>query len=379
LSPGGSADAMRALFLSGPLAWPPLLDLVAGAPLSAGAKPAALDGARVQGAKCCFPPLLPMAGGRAEGLLIHVEAQEHYDRLSFFAETLGRAPVPKHLDDGRAAVAFMGTGTPNAQARAFYIADWAARWGSLALLAATEIMGYFGHEPAGALHWRVQMILARAGARIAASQAAPARLRSDTAAEDVMETTRRDSHAGFFVTREYELRHPGFDGQMSPLLRREVFVATDAAIVLPYNAARDRVLLVEQFRMGPYGRGDPRPFVLEPVAGRVDAGETPEDAALRECKEEAALDLAALEHVTSHYCSPGCSTEFYHCYLGLADLPEKGQGCGGVATENEDIRTHVLGFEQAMRLITTGEANVGPLVLMLLWLQRERARLRAIA
>ena len=84
------------------------------------------------------------------------------------------------------------------------------------------------------------------------------------------------------LAAEPALRAPLFGGGQSAPLLREVFVATDAALVLPYDPLRDRVLLVEQFRMGPYGRGDPRPFLLEPVAGRIDAGETPEEAARRE-------------------------------------------------------------------------------------------------
>lgn len=370
---------MAQVFLTGPLGWPPLLDLVAGAALGAGAAPATLRGARVEGCDTCFPALVPADGGRAEGLVVHVAEPHRYHRLCHFAGALGLAPVPGHLENGRAAVAFMGTGTPDPRAGAWAPEAWQMRWGDIALAAAAEIMGYYGVEPAGALIWRMQMILARAASRKAAAAAPPASVRSGVQAAAVRDVACRDSHAGYFLTREYRLRHPGFDGQMSPSLRREVFVATDAAIVLPYDPARDRVLLVEQFRMGPYGRGDPLPFVLEPVAGRVDAGETPEDTAHRECREEAGVTLSGLEHVTSHYCSPGCSTEFYHCFLGLADLPDMAQGRGGLATENEDIRTHVLTFERAMRLIETGEANVGPLVLMLLWLQRERPRLRSVA
>jgi nudix-type nucleoside diphosphatase (YffH/AdpP family) len=166
---------------------------------------------------------------------------------------------------------------------------------------------------------------------------------------------------------------------MSEPLQREVFVATDAALVLPYDPMRDRVLLVEQFRMGPYGRGDPRPWMLEPVAGRIDGGETPEEAAHRECLEEAGLSLRGLERISSHYCTPGYSTEVFHIFLGICDLPDTDKGQGGLATEHEDIRTHVIDFERAMTLLQTGEANNGPLVLSLIWLQRERARLRASA
>lgn len=204
----------------------------------------------------------------------------------------------------------------------------------------------------------------------------PTGIRSDIPAAQVHETGRTLTHDGFFRMQRIALRHPLFGGGMSCEVAREVFVATDAAIVLPYDPQRDRVLLVEQFRAGPYGRGDALPFCLEPVAGRVDAGEAPETAARRECAEEAGLALRDLRHVSSHYPSPGCSTEYFHCYVGLCDLPEPGQGRGGLETENEDIRTHVIPFDAAQGLLETGEANVGPLVLLLTWLAHHRASLR---
>ena len=43
-----------------------------------------------------------------------------------------------------------------------------------------------------------------------------------------------------------------------------------------HDPVRDRVLVVEQFRMGPYARGDRHPWQLEPIAGRIDGGESAE-------------------------------------------------------------------------------------------------------
>lgn len=258
-------------------------------------------------------------------------------------------------------------------------AGWAARWSEIAPLALAEMLGYVGTLDAASLRRRLPMILARAHAQVAARSPMPADIRSDTSRDRVDVLHRDTPHAGFFLTQSYDLRHPRFDGRISPVVTREVFVATDAAIVLPYDAQRDRVLLVEQFRMGPFGRGDTRPWMLEPVAGRVDASEAPENTARRECEEEAGLTLTALEHIASHYCSPGCSTEYFHCYLGLTDLPELREGHGGLSTEQEDIRTHVLSFGAAYDLLRTGEADNGPLILMLMWLNANRPRLRASA
>ncbi len=166
---------------------------------------------------------------------------------------------------------------------------------------------------------------------------------------------------------------------MSEVVTRAGFVGGDAVTVLPYDPVRDRVLVIEQFRFGPYLRGDPRPWVLEPIAGRIDAGESPGDCAHREAWEEAGVVLHALEDIAAYYPSPGAYTEFLYSFIGLADLPDEAAGTGGVDYENEDIRAHVLSFDRLMELVSTGEAGCGPLVLSALWLQQNRARLRGAA
>lgn len=373
---------MGALALTGPLAWPPLIRAVLGRAADGCARAFVSDVAIAAG-EGCFPHLVPVRGARAEARLLAPVDADAFERVAFFAAVLGLAPVPRHVETeaGRAAaLVFMAEGPAAASADTWRLDAWTTRWGAIACAAAAEIMERFGTVDPQSVAVRLPMILSRAAARVAAvANPAPARLRSDIGRDRVVPDSCRASHDGFFLTRVCELSHPGFDGAMSPVLRREVFVATDAALVLPYDPVRDRVLLVEQFRMGPYGRGDPYPFVLEPVAGRVDAGESPEETARREAEEEAGLHLHAFEHISSHYCSPGCSTEVFHCYLGLADLAETGQGQGGLASEHEDIRTHVLDFGRVMSLLGSGEINIGPLVLMLLWLQRERPRLRDAA
>jgi hypothetical protein len=49
---------------------------------------------------------------------------------------------------------------------------------------------------------------------------------------------------------------------------------------------------------------------------------------------------------------------------------------GGLDSEAEDIRLHVLDFKAAMALIDSGEADNGPLLLSLMWLAQNRPRLR---
>ena len=184
------------------------------------------------------------------------------------------------------------------------------------------------------------------------------------------------SHVGFFAVDVHRLRHRRFDGGVSPWLTREVFVVGDAVTVLPYDPVRDRVLLIEQVRMGPIGRGDPLPWQLAAIAGRIDPGETPEAAARREAVEEAGLVLGALEKVAEYYPTPGAVAEYLYSYVALCDLPDGVAGIFGAEEEAEDIKGHLVPFDRLVAVMAAGEIANAPLLLTVLWLQRERARLR---
>ena len=373
---------MTRAFLYGRLADPDILPVLLGrafASDTSACAPATLDGYSLpDNADTPFPLARPEAGARLQGVLVQGVPDNTLARIKVFHAGIGAQE--QCLDvSGQPALAFFADAAQPAPDALPAESDSSDHWKEIARYATEEAMQRAAHEDGAVLRSRMPMILARAAARVAAGPGKPARVRSGLSRDRVEVTGQNTPHSGFFVTRQVALRHPLFGGGMSDQMTREVFVATDAAIVLPYDTARDRVLLVEQFRMGPFGRGDARPWMLEPVAGRIDAGETPEQAARRECEEEAGLTLSGLERISSHYCSPGCSTEYFHLFLGICDLPDMASGTGGLDSEHEDIRTHTLPFDQAMALLATGEADNGPLILSLIWLRRERARLRAAA
>jgi ADP-ribose pyrophosphatase len=95
--------------------------------------------------------------------------------------------------------------------------------------------------------------------------------------------------------------------------------------------------------------------------------------------EEAGLEIRRLVPVPGGYPSPGATTEHFHLFVGLCDLDPGLEGPGGLDAEGEDIRTHVLTLDEAIGLAETGEANVLPLTLLLLWSALNRARLRELA
>lgn len=261
---------------------------------------------------------------------------------------------------------------------AWSFADWQKDHLAPAVHAAQEL---FAHRPLpddGALRRMWPMIETRAWAKHRAT-AGPATIRHQAGPDDLHIVASRPPQGSFFRLQGVDLTHRRFDGKQSHLLVREAFLGVDAAIVLPYDPVRDRVVLVEQFRMGPMMRHDPNPWMLEPVAGILDARETPQETALRETQEEAGLILRHLEPVSAHYPSPGSSTDFFYCFIGLCDIPQTAPYRGGLVDEGEDLRLHPIALDDALTLADTGEVATGPLVLLLNWLARHRDRLRALS
>ena len=187
---------------------------------------------------------------------------------------------------------------------------------------------------------------------------------------------KRVVYKGFFSVEEHDLSYRKFNNEQSSILTRSALISSDAVIVLPYDPANDRILLIEQFRSGPYVKGDKNPWVLEPIAGLIDEGETPESAGIREAQEEAHLEIKRLELVARSYPSPGISTEFFHQYIGIVELLDSSDLIAGLSSENEDIRSHIFEYEQFFEMIERGKVNVGPLILLGLWLSKNRTRLR---
>ncbi len=179
---------------------------------------------------------------------------------------------------------------------------------------------------------------------------------------------------GYFRIDRYRLRHKLFAGGWSGEVMREIFERGHAAAVLPYDPVRDTVALVEQFRIGALSAGRD-PWMIEVVAGIIDAGEEAEDVARREAVEEADVTLTALAPMLTFLASPGGTSETCALYCGRADLSRAG-GIHGLPEENEDIRVLVIPADAAIRLLADGKVENATAVIALQWLALHRDRLR---
>jgi ADP-ribose pyrophosphatase len=93
----------------------------------------------------------------------------------------------------------------------------------------------------------------------------------------------------------------------------------------PLDSPDPRILLIRQYRYAADG------YVYEIPAGRLDAGESPRDCALRELREETGYSAAELIPLTTFYTTPGFTDERIHLFAasGLSE--------GDSATESDEI------------------------------------------
>lgn len=378
---------MSTLFFYGTLCHVPLLEAVLGvAPgsLEARLSDAVLPDHRVSWVRDQpYPMIERVAGHAAFGRVLRDVLEAEEASLSYyegaFSYHLSEVTV---LDQGHPVLATCFYPMSQTQIRGadWVLSDWVRGWGELAVGAARDVMARRDRYDAEAAAGLRPFLMARHWARMMARQAeSPATLRKLPQPDDITVRKRLPGYLGFFELAEFTFDHLRFDGSRSPTVSREAFLAFDAALVLPYDPVSDHLLLIEQVRFGPLWRDDPNPWVFEPIAGLVDAGEDPADSARREAVEEAGLILGPLEPIARVYASPGYSTEYFHCFLAVADLSSFETSPGGLVSEHEDIRSHVLRFDRAMALVESGEINAGPLVMMLYWLASNRDRLRASA
>ncbi|MES2432917.1 MAG: NUDIX domain-containing protein [Pseudomonadota bacterium] len=370
-------------FFCGMLRHLPLLHLVLGRPVST--LPAWLaDHGQFWSRDSNFPVLIALSGAQTEGILVRAESDEDLARLDFFKGGFGfdvRVVTVVQLDGTPVEALVYLPERIECEAGlgpAWKLADWQARFGAEFVAMAKDYLALFGVKPPRAVAARFEQMLARGASRVRASGAAPTELRHYAGAGDVAVAALREPYARFFAMEEIDVSFRRFDGSMSPQVTRAGFIACDAVTVLPYDPVRDRVLVVDQFRAGPYLRGDPQPWQIEAIAGRIDPGESPVEAAKREAIEEAGLVLSDLQSVASYYPTPGCSAEFLYSFVALTDLPDDAAGVFGVEGEAEDIRGHLISFERLMALVASGEISNAPTVLTAFWLAQNRDRLRKV-
>ena len=178
---------------------------------------------------------------------------------------------------------------------------------------------------------------------------------------------------GFFKMNRYRLRHSSFRGGWCDAMMRERIERLAAVSVLLYDPALDRLVLVEQFRIGLMGAVDP-PWSLETVSGFCDREhELPEQVARREVVEETGCVLRALTHIGEFFVSPGMSVERINLYCGWVDA-RAAHGIYGLDHEGEEMRVVTLSRDEARNELFR-RLNSTSVIMAVQWLEANRAQL----
>jgi ADP-ribose pyrophosphatase len=185
-------------------------------------------------------------------------------------------------------------------------------------------------------------------------------------AQDVRILEDQAAWSGYFSMRRLTLQHRLFAGGWSAPIVREVFERGDAVGVLPYDPESDSLVLIEQFRPGAL-RGDDSPWMLELIAGIVEAGESDEDVVHREAMEEAACELSELLPIATVFPSAGACTEQVRLFCGRVSKASIG-GLHGLEEEGEDILVHSVSRADALQLLADNRIPNGHTLIALQWL-----------
>jgi ADP-ribose pyrophosphatase len=120
------------------------------------------------------------------------------------------------------------------------------------------------------------------------------------------------------------------------------------SVVLIPIEADGQIVLIRQFR-APLDRE-----LWELPAGRVDPGESAEDAARRECEEEIARVPHRLERIRGLYSAPGfCDEEMI--FFRVSDLRASAPGSRRHPDEDEDITAKRVTAAEARGMVERGE------------------------
>jgi ADP-ribose pyrophosphatase len=180
--------------------------------------------------------------------------------------------------------------------------------------------------------------------------------------------------SGFLRLVRYRLRHSLYAGGWSHAIERERIERLNAVAAILYDAIRDRIVMIEQFRIGAleHGRGA---WTLEPIGGILNRGERADEVVRREALEEAGLEIQQPEHIATYHVSPGVSADRIRLFCGRVDA-EKAVGIHGVKEEGEETRVRVLDAEQTISGLYSGSIDASSAIIGVQWLASNRGRLR---
>jgi nudix-type nucleoside diphosphatase (YffH/AdpP family) len=149
---------------------------------------------------------------------------------------------------------------------------------------------------------------------------------------------------------------------------RESYDRGNGATILLYNRENQTVVLTQQFRMPTYVNGNSTGMLIETCAGLLDK-DNAEDCIRRETEEETGYRITDVKKVFEAYMSPGSVTEILYFFVAEYHKDMKVNDGGGAEHEQENIEVLEMSFEEALKMIGTGEIKDGKTIMLLQYAQ----------
>jgi GDP-mannose pyrophosphatase NudK len=159
------------------------------------------------------------------------------------------------------------------------------------------------------------------------------------------------------VTYEYTLK-----GEVKTQTR-EAYDRGNGATILLYNRQQQTVVLTRQFRLPTFINGNESGMLIEACAGLLDQ-DNAEDCILRETEEETGYKIKDVKKIFESYMSPGSVTEILYFFVAEY-TPSMKTGEGGGVDAGEDIEVVEYNFQQAVRMIESGEIKDAKTIMLL--------------
>ena len=135
---------------------------------------------------------------------------------------------------------------------------------------------------------------------------------------------------------------------------REIIEHNGGAVIAVLTEDR-KLVMVRQYRK-PADK-----VMLEVPAGKIDPGEMPLEAAVRELKEETGYTASKVEFLTEFYPSVGYSEERLYLYLCTGLTP--GETC---FDENEAIEIEEIDLDRLFKMAMSGELDDAKTIIAIL-------------
>jgi GDP-mannose pyrophosphatase NudK len=167
----------------------------------------------------------------------------------------------------------------------------------------------------------------------------------------------------WYVLRKLTFQYRLKDGSWLEQIR-EAYDRGNGATILLYNKVQKTVILTRQFRLPTFINGNPEGVLIEACAGLLDE-DNPEECIRRETEEETGYQITDVRKIFQLYMSPGSVTEVLHFFVAEYTKDMKVNEGGGSEHEQENIEVLELSFENAVRMIETGEIKDAKTVILL--------------